>query len=121
MLEQSQASNCPETAQKRFLFRSPEDNVLSLVSPTPNYSNIPSDSTHCVAPRKGGVEICPVFFAETAAASELVAPAEPIAAVHAADDMDADAAMQVGQTVRGQGRAVGGGLGGMASHSVGLN
>ena len=33
MLEQSQASNCPETAQKRFLFRIPEDNLLSLVSP----------------------------------------------------------------------------------------
>ena len=63
MLEQSQASNCPETAQKRFLFRSPEDNVLSLVSPTPNYSNIPSDSTHCVAGRKGGSKISPVFFA----------------------------------------------------------
>ena len=31
MLEQSQASNCPETAQKRFLFRIPEDNLLSLV------------------------------------------------------------------------------------------
>ena len=31
--------------------------------------------------------------------------------------MDTDAAVQAGQTVRGQGRAVGGGLGGMASHS----
>ena len=33
MLEQSQASNCPETVQKRFLFRIPDDNLLSLVSP----------------------------------------------------------------------------------------
>ena len=44
--------------------------------------------------------------AETAAADELVAPAEPTAAVHAADEMDADAAVQAEQTVRGQGRAV---------------
>ena len=61
----------------------------------------------------------PLNTTETAAADELVAPAEPTAAVHAADDMDADAAMQAGQTVRGQGRAVGGELGALASHSVG--
>ena len=61
----------------------------------------------------------PLNTTETAAADELVAPAEPIAAVHAADDMDADAEMQAGQTVRGQGRAVGGVLGALASHSVG--
>ena len=48
----------------------------------------------------------PLNTTETAAADELVAPAEPTAAVHAADEMDADAAVQAGQTVRGQGRAV---------------
>ena len=36
---------------------------LYLVSPTPNYSNIPSDSTHCVARRNGGSKNGPAFFA----------------------------------------------------------
>ena len=65
MLEQSQASNCPETAQKRFLFRSPEDNLLYLVSPTPNYSNFPSDSPLVPTSILEGSKICPVFFGKS--------------------------------------------------------
>ena len=50
---------------------------------------------------------------ETAAADELVALAEPTAAVHNADEMDTDAVVQVGLNVGGQGHAAGGGRSGL--------
>jgi hypothetical protein len=66
MLEQSQASNCSETAQKRFLFRSPDDNVLSLVSPTPNYTVVtvtfPRTSTQVVRTVRGGQKLARYFL-----------------------------------------------------------